>query len=236
MPTLGVALVTGASRGIGRAIALQLAKDGFDVGINDLPASREGLESLRAQIKEKGRRSTIVAGDVSVKTNTENMVSTVVKDLGRLDVVGDRIHGIQPDVIPTHPITEKRKAQAKLAEVEEWDKLFAVNGRGVFLCYKYAALQMIKQGQGGRIIGASSIVGRQGEPNLGAYSATKFAVRGLTQAAVKEFADNMKVPLDDLRAKFGDASAVGYNGKPEDVANVVSFLASKDAHFITVGC
>lgn len=87
MSYFGVALVTGASKGIGRAIALRLAKDGFDVGINDLPAARDGLETLRAQIKEKGRRSVIAVGDVSMKRDVENMVSTVAKDLGRLDVV-----------------------------------------------------------------------------------------------------------------------------------------------------
>ncbi|KAG6876602.1 hypothetical protein C0993_001984, partial [Termitomyces sp. T159_Od127] len=86
MSSLGVALVTGASKGIGRAIALRLAKDGFDVGINDLPAARNGLESLRAQIKEKGRKSAIAVGDVSMQRDVENMVSSVVNDLGRLDV------------------------------------------------------------------------------------------------------------------------------------------------------
>ncbi|KAG6887316.1 hypothetical protein C0995_016222 [Termitomyces sp. Mi166 len=181
--SLGVALVTGASKGIGRSIALRLAKDGFDVGINDVPAAREGLESLKAQMKAMGRKSSLAVGDVSVQTSVENVVKTVVNDLGRLDVMV-----ANAGICRAHAITE--------TEVEEWDKLFAVNGRGVFLCYKYAAMQMIKQGQGGRIIGASSLAGRRGlsdpegllgEANLAAYSATKFAVRGLTQAAAKEW-------------------------------------------------
>ncbi|KNZ76609.1 Diacetyl reductase [(S)-acetoin forming] [Termitomyces sp. J132] len=243
MSFLGVALVTGASKGIGRAIALRLAADGFDVGINDVPTAREGLESLKAQIEEKGRRSTIAIGDVSMQDDVENIVSTVVKDLGRLDVMV-----ANAGICRAHLITETK--------VDEWDKLFAVNARGVFLCYKYAALQMIKQGQGGRIIGASSLAGRRGEASLGAYSATKFAVRGLTQAAaaewgrhgitvnsycpgiiqtdiIQDIADGTKLPLEDIYAKFGHQTAVGYNGTVEDVANVVSFLASKDAHFIT---
>ncbi|KAG5341447.1 putative secondary metabolism biosynthetic enzyme [Termitomyces sp. Mn162] len=229
MSSLGVALVTGASKGIGRAIALRLAKDGFDVGINDIPAARKGLESLRAQITEKGRNSTIAVGDVSMPPNVENMISTVVKDLGRLDVMV-----ANAGICRAHLITE--------TEVEEWEKLFAVNARGVFLCYKYAALQMIKQGQG--------------EASLGAYSATKFAVRGLTQAAatewgrhgitvnaycpgiiqtdiIQDIADGTKMLLDDVYTKFGAQSAVGRNGTVEDVANVVSFLASKDARLIT---
>ncbi|KAG6819465.1 hypothetical protein H0H93_011598 [Arthromyces matolae] len=174
MASLGVALVTGASKGIGRAIALRLAKDGFNVGINDLPSSKPGLESLREQIKVLGRKSSIFAGDVSKQSAVEEMVSSVVADLGRLDVMV-----ANAGLCKAHLITD--------TDVEEWDRLFAVNVRGVFLCYKYAALQMIKQGEGGRIIGASSLAGRRGEGHLAAYSSTKFAVRGLTQAAATEW-------------------------------------------------
>ncbi|KNZ71688.1 Diacetyl reductase [(S)-acetoin forming] [Termitomyces sp. J132] len=229
MSSLGVALVTGASKGIGRAIALRLAKDGFDVGINDIPAARKGLESLRAQITEKGRNSTIAVGDVSMPPNVENMISTVVKDLGRLDVMV-----ANAGICRAHLITE--------TEVEEWEKLFAVNARGVFLCYN--------------LINAASDPKFVGEASLGAYSATKFAVRGLTQAAatewgrhgitvnaycpgiiqtdiIQDIADGTKMLLDDVYTKFGAQSAVGRNGTVEDVANVVSFLASKDARLIT---
>ncbi|KAG5652386.1 hypothetical protein H0H81_005182 [Sphagnurus paluster] len=151
----GVALITGAAKGIGRAIALRLAKNGYDVGMNDLPTAAEALEALGQEIASLGRRSYIAIGDVSVPDSVENIVSSVVENLGHLDVPSP------------------------------WNgrNFFAINARSVFLCYKYAAQQMIKQGTGGRIIGAASIAGKKGVRGLGAYSATKFAVCGLTQVA-----------------------------------------------------
>ncbi|KAF5383228.1 hypothetical protein D9615_004789 [Tricholomella constricta] len=242
MSSLGVALVTGASKGIGRAISLRLAKDGFDIGMNDLPAARAQLDSLRKEIMGKGRKACIAVGDVSRQENVEEMVSTVVKDLGQLNVMV-----ANAGLCRAHQITE--------TDVEEWDQLFSVNGRGVFLCYKYAALQMIKQGHGGRIIGASSVAGRRGEAGIAAYSATKFAVRGLTQAAAQEWGRygitvNAYCPgiiqtdmLDDFSggaekrskvlSQLEESCAVGYHATPAEVASVVSYLASKEAHFIT---
>ncbi|KAG5638038.1 hypothetical protein H0H81_002158 [Sphagnurus paluster] len=153
--SLGVAVVTGAARGIGRAVALRLAKDGYDVGLNDLPTAAESLEGVAKEITALGRRPYIALGDVSVSANVQNILSTTVENLGELNVLS------------------------------EWDKVLSVNALSTFLCYKYAALQMIKQGKGGSIIGASSVAGRQAYANAALYSASKFAIRGLTQAAGK---------------------------------------------------
>ncbi|KAF8068062.1 NAD(P)-binding protein [Lyophyllum atratum] len=246
MSSLGIALVTGASRGIGRAIALRLASDGFDVAMNDLPSARDGLNALRQEILGlgKGRKACIAVGDVSVRGDVERMVSTVVEDLGQLDVMV-----ANAGVCRLNPIVE--------TEVDEWDQSFNINSRGVFLCYKYAAIQMIKQGRGGRIIGASSVAGKQGEAGMAAYCATKFAVRGLTQAAAKEWGHHgitvnaycpgviethmmedlhrldPERPMEGFLKQLAGGSALGHNGTPADVAGLVSYFASKEAAFVT---
>lgn len=143
----------------------------------------------------------------------------------------------------------------------EFDKVISVNLRGVMLCYKYAAIQMIKQGQGGRIIGASSANGKVGAPRLTAYSASKFAIRGLTQSAALELGKhkitvNAYAPariLTPMLEEYDDsvisatpgmmkgdfleqlrkATPLGHLAGPEEVASLVAYLASEEAHFIT---
>ncbi|KAF5383223.1 hypothetical protein D9615_004782 [Tricholomella constricta] len=242
----GVAFVTGAAQGIGRAIALRLADDGYDMAINDLPRSRESLDQLSHEILDRFHKRKVcsVIGDVSDEGEVEAMIACVVEDLGRLDVMV-----ANAGVILVKPMVE--------TTLEDWERLFSVNVRGTFLCYKYAGLQMMAQGTGGRIIGASSVVGKQGEPNMSAYSASKFAVRGLTQVAARELGHhgitvNAYAPgaidtpllqnLSGNRTLFYDEvgpigeskrAAVGHIGTPAEVASLVSYLVSKEAHFIT---
>jgi len=242
MAARGVAIVTGAAQGIGKGIALRLADDGFDVAINDLPRSKAKLELLSQEITAKGRKVFIVLGDVSVEADVEALVSTAVEKLGQLNVM----------VANAGICTPKSVLDTSAAD---WDHIFSINARGVFLCYKYAALQMIRQGNGGRIIGASSVAGQQGTELLGAYGATKFAVRGLTQTAALEFGRhgitvNAYCPgaiETDMLKDLGNAAggfekfyqdqttkcAMGYNGTPAEIASIVSYLSSKEAHFIT---
>jgi len=138
--TTRVALVTGAARGIGRAIALRLADDGFDVAVNDLPNTPELSEVLEG-IQSKGRRSLAVPADVSLESEVVRMIQDVVQELGSLDVMI-----ANAGMMLCRPLLD--------TTVEEFDRLMAVNVRSVMLCYKYAAKQMIAQGHGGRIIGA----------------------------------------------------------------------------------
>ncbi|KAF8901437.1 hypothetical protein CPB85DRAFT_1227824 [Mucidula mucida] len=135
MSKQGVAIVTGSAQGIGRAIALRLAQDGFDVALNDLPTKEEQLQLLLKEITSIGRKCIIVVADISSEEQVKVMIDNTVSALGSTDVV---------------------------VSVEDWDGTFSVNCRGTFLCYRHAAAQMIKQGRGGRIIGASSVIGKQG--------------------------------------------------------------------------
>ncbi|TFK63292.1 acetoin reductase family protein [Pluteus cervinus] len=237
-----VALVTGAAQGIGRAISLRLAKDGFNVAVSDLPRSRSQLESLTQEIKGKGRQSTWVLADVTSEPDVKSLVEKVAGDLGSLDVF-----------VANAGVC---KAQSFLdTSVDDWENIFKVNGRGAFLSYKYAAQQMVAQGKGGRIIGASSVAGKRGEPFLAAYSASKFAVRGLTQAAALELGQygitvNAYAPgaidtpmlegissiagtKDEFYAHEAKNTVLNRVGHVDDIAGLVSYLASPDASWVT---
>ncbi|KAF9500262.1 acetoin reductase family protein [Pleurotus eryngii] len=244
----GVAIVTGAAEGIGRGIALRLVSDGFDVAINDIRAKIDTLEGVVNEIKaNSSRRAISIPGDVSNESDVKGIVEQVVQELGGLDVMI-----ANAGIAINKPIAD--------TTVDEWDRLFSVNVRGTFLCYKHAAEIMVKQGRGGRIIGACSIAGKKGIPEAACYSSTKFAIRGLTQSAAQEYGKygitvNAYAPgaietqflgrFDGYHAnksglKPGEWTealkggvALGKNGSPTEVASLVSYLVSKDAHFIT---
>ncbi|KAF8272726.1 hypothetical protein EI94DRAFT_1776776 [Lactarius quietus] len=201
-----------------------------------LRLAEDGFDvALVQEIESKGRRSLAVPADISQEPEW--------RDLGSLDVMVANA-GILVAVGSFLDIT-----------VESFDRLMAVNARGTMLCYKYAAKQMIAQGRGGRIIGACSLAGKRASKTIASYSATKFAVRALTQAAAQEFGEhgitvNAYAPgvvdtpmIDPLRATDGTSplplstvlarTPVGRLGKPEDVAGLVSYLVSDGASFIT---
>jgi meso-butanediol dehydrogenase/(S,S)-butanediol dehydrogenase/diacetyl reductase len=239
-----VALVTGAGRGIGRAIALRLAKDGFNVCVNDV--NSQAANAVAKEIEQLGQSSLSVTADVSNREAVFNMVDEVVNKFERLDVL----------------VSNAGIAQVKLlTEVtpEDLDRIFKVNVFGVIYCLQAAAKQMEKQG-GGKIINAASIAGHQGFRLLGHYSATKFAVIGITQAAAQELASkgitvNAYCPgivdtdmwelIDEQMGtylglekgqsmkKFSELITLGRVQKPEDVANFVSYLASADSDYMT---
>ncbi|KAF5311263.1 hypothetical protein D9758_019040 [Tetrapyrgos nigripes] len=245
-----VALITGAASGIGRGIAFRLAKDGMHVALNDLPSSREGLVAVAEEIKRVAgaKECSLHFADVSSEEQVQKMIADVVETYGGLDIMV-----ANAGIVPTVPFLE--------TPVELWDKVFAINVRGTFLCYKYAGIQMVKQGKGGRIIGASSLAGKSGVGDLlGAYAGTKFAIRGITQAvagelgkhkitvnayapglidtpALKEFievkAKNANMQPEQFFEAFNASVPLGYAGTPEDIGGLVSYLVSEEAHFIT---
>lgn len=239
-----VALVTGAGRGIGRAIALRLAGDGADVVVNDVDP--DTAAAVAEEVEAAGRRSLVAVADVTDRAAVFAMVAEAVGRLGRLDVMVNNA-----GVAQVKPLTELTEA--------DLDRMFRVNVFGVVFCIQAAAEQMTKQG-GGKIINAASIAGHQGAALLGHYSAAKFAVVGLTQSAAKELGPSgitvnaycpgivdtdMWESIDDqLGRRFGleKGEAMKRNAKsitlgrvqtPEDVAGFVSYLASKDADYMT---
>ncbi|KAI0049346.1 NAD(P)-binding protein [Auriscalpium vulgare] len=239
----GIAIVTGAGQGIGRAVALRLAADGFDVAVNDIRQNEAKVSGVVADINATGRRGIPVLADVSKESEVEGMVSEVVTALGGLDVMV-----ANAGICVMKPIFD--------LSTEEFDRMLSVNLRGTFLCYKYAGKHMVAQGRGGRIIGACSGAGKKGAVGLAGYSSTKFGIRGLTQSAANEFGVHgitvnayapgpVKTPMyDDLSAVVGappgvleaeliKTTALKRIGVPEDIAGWVSYIASKDGGIIT---
>lgn len=242
-----VAVVTGAARGIGEGIAQRLGRDGLHVIVADLPTMQEGIDSTVAAITDAGGTASGATVDVSDESSVEALVQAAVAAGGRLDVF---------------------VANAGIAQVQElleydaddFQKILDVNVTGVFNSYRQAAEQMIAQGHGGKIIGAASIVAFRPFALLGPYSATKWAVRGLTQAAAMEWAEHgitvnaygpgivgtaMWDLIDEkLAAKHGqqrgealaeNAASIhlGRVSVPDDVARMVSYLASEDSDYVT---
>ncbi|MET3599742.1 acetoin reductase [Martelella mangrovi] len=240
-----VALVTGSSQGIGRGIALRLAREGADVALVDIKADK--LETVKGEIEAMGVRSTTFVADVSDRDQVYAAVAHAEKELGGFDVM----------------VNNAGIAQVKpLADVtpEDTDRIFRINVNGVLWGIQAAAKKFIERGQKGKIISASSIAGHDGFAMLGIYSATKFAVRALTQAAAKEyasqgitvnaycpgivgtdmwveiderFADITGAPKGETYKKYVDGIALGRAQTPDDVAALVAFLAGEDSDYIT---
>jgi meso-butanediol dehydrogenase / (S,S)-butanediol dehydrogenase / diacetyl reductase len=242
-----VAVVTGGARGIGQGIALRLADDGLDVAVADLPAMHADTAAVADEIRERGQRSLALDVDVADAGQVDRMVADVAGELGSLDVMIANAGIAQ--VAPLLDVTP-----------EDFDRMMSINLRGVFLSYNAAARQMIAQGGGGKIIGAASIAAHKGFAMLGHYSASKWAVRGLTQAAAQEWAphgitvnaycpgivgtkmweyiDEKLAEAQGLQkgeaiAEFSKLIALGRVETPADVASFVSYLASPDSDYMT---
>ncbi|MGO2659692.1 acetoin reductase [Mycetocola reblochoni] len=247
MTTPKVALVTGAGQGIGRGIALALAADGHDIVVADLEFQREKGLGVVAEIEALGRRAIFVSADVSKKADITAAVAAAEEQLGGFDVIVNNAGIAQ--VKPISDITE-----------EDLNKIFQINVNSVVFGIQAASESFIRRSVKGRIISAASIAAIKGFPILGAYSASKFAVRGLTQVAAQELAPNgitvnaygpgivgtgMWELIDSELSKINgkplgqnlkenvDSIALGRIETPEDVAGVVSFFASDRAQYVT---
>jgi meso-butanediol dehydrogenase/(S,S)-butanediol dehydrogenase/diacetyl reductase len=242
-----VAVVTGAARGIGEAIAHRLGRDGLHVIAADLPSMQEGVAATVEAITAAGGTATAAETDVTEEASVQALVETAVEAGGHLDVFVANAGIAQVQELIDY-------------DAEDFQKILDVNITAVFNSYRQAARQMIAQGHGGKIIGAASIVAFRPFALLGPYSATKWAVRGLTQAAAMEWAEHgitvnaygpgivgtaMWDLIDEkLAAKHGQqrGEALAENARsihlgrvsvPEDVAALVSYLAGEDSDYVT---
>lgn len=229
-----VALVTGGSRGIGRAIALKLAENGADVAIN-YAGNTAAAEEVKAAIEQMGRKALLIQCSVADTDGVQAMVNQVVKELGRLDILVNNA-GITRDGL----LMRMKEA--------DWDDVMNTNLKGVYNCSKAVMRTMMKQ-KSGRIVNMASVVGEIGNAGQANYAAAKAGVIGFTKSLAKEVAsrgitvnaiapgfiatDMTRVLSDDQKAEMARTIPLGWAGQPEDVANAVLFLASEGAAYIT---
>ncbi|MCH8351519.1 MAG: SDR family oxidoreductase [Chloroflexi bacterium] len=263
-----VALVTGAGgmRGVGRATALKLAGQGADIVLtdvhreaHDLPpgevrADWRGIDTVAEEIGALDRRCLPLYCDLGEPDQIQRMVEQAVDHFGHIDILVNNARAIiGRDKVPVTDLPQ-----------EVWDHFLAINTTAVFVCTKFVGQEMVRRGAGGRIINIASNAAKQASAMGAAYSASKFAVLGLTQASAMDLAphkitvnavcpgpintdrlsywerdraDEEGISLEQFRGQIveraGMASPLGRIAEPEDVANMVAFLASDDAAFIT---
>ena len=233
-----IALITGGGSGIGRATAIVFAREGAKVVIADY--NRDGGEQTVKMIKSAGGEASFIEANVAVAKQAEAMVAKTVETYGRLDCAFNNA-GIEGEM------------GGNIADCSEenWGRIIGINLTGVFLCMKYEIPQMLKQG-GGSIVNTASAAGLIGLPGGTAYVASKHGVAGLTKSAALEYAKSgirinavcpgfIRTAMTERVMDGGSiseeamiaAEPIGRIGKPEEIANVVLFLCSEDASFVT---
>ncbi|KQQ79634.1 SDR family NAD(P)-dependent oxidoreductase [Aureimonas sp. Leaf324] len=231
------ALVTGASRGIGRAVALGLAARGFDIMANDIERQADRLANLVSEIEATGRRAFALHADVSNKAQVTSMVASAVERAGAIDAVVNNA-----GILITSPV--------ETLDDGVWDAVMDVNAKGTFLVIQALLPHMRTRGYG-RIVNIASIGGKQGAPEQAHYSASKAAVMGFTRVLAQEvgslgitancvcpgiiLTDMGRTNLEDpaVKAKWTANTAMRRIGAPEDVVGPVAFFASDESAFVT---
>ena len=232
-----IALVTGASRGIGRAIALGLAQRGFDLAINDIASQATALDAVAAEARASGIRAMTYHADVASKPEVQAMVARILQDFGTIHAVVNNA-GIL------------RASDVEHCPEDYWDSVMDVNAKGTFLVTQ-AVLPTMKAQNYGRICNIASIGGKHGAPEQAHYSASKAAVMGFTRVLAQEvgpfgitancicpgiiLTDMGRVNLDDpaIRGAWQAKTAMARIGDPDDVAGPVAFFCSDDSAFVT---
>ena len=228
-----VALVTGAAQGIGRAIALLLARNGADIVVSDI--NLEKAEETAKEIRAIGPKATAVKVDVSNLSDVERMVEDIIEKLAKIDILVNNA-GITRD-----------KLILRMTE-EDWDAVLGVNLKGTFNCTKTVIRHMAKQ-RSGKIVNIASVVGEMGNAGQANYSASKAGVIGLTKTIAREYAQRginvnaiapgyIETPMTDAlpeKAKEELKRLIPMDrlGKPEDVAEAVLFLVCEESSYIT---
>ncbi len=228
------ALVTGGSRGIGRAICLRLSEMGAHVAIN-YTSNKEAAESVKKEIEANGGSATLLPFDVSNKEDVKGAISGFIKDVGPIEVLVNNA-GITRDGL-----------LLRMKE-EDWDKVLSINLKGAFNCIQACAMNMMKC-KWGRIINIGSVVGTIGNIGQANYAASKAGLEGLTKTVAKEMASrgitvNLVAPgfietdmtaglPDEIKERLLGEIPLGRMGSPKEVAEAVAFLASPAASYIT---
>jgi NAD(P)-dependent dehydrogenase (short-subunit alcohol dehydrogenase family) len=232
-----VAVVTGAAAGIGRATAIAFAREGARVMVSDVDDAG-GAETVRL-IRDAGGEAKYVHADVSRQPDVEALIAGTVQEFGRLDFAFNNA-GIEGESNSTAECTE-----------ENWDRVMAINLKGVWLCMKYEIEQMLKQG-GGAIVNCSSIAGLIGFQGIPAYTASKHGLLGLTKTAALEYAaqgirvnaicpgvirtamiDRFTAGSKEAEEQLVSGEPMGRMGTPEEIASAVLWLCSEGAGFVT---
>ncbi len=229
-------LVTGGGSGIGQAVCLTFAHEGADVGVADVNVA--GAEATAQEVRTSGRKAIALQVDVSNPTSVQSMVQQAAAALGHLDILVNSA-GVR-EIVPF--------LQLPFAE---WQRVIAINLTGTFLCSQAVAQYLVAQGRGGKIVNLASVAGLMAVPNRAAYVSSKHAVVGLTKEMAMELAEkNIQVNAvapgvvrtamtesyfdkPEIVEGLKKAHPAGRWAKPEEIANLILFLASPEADFVT---